>query len=542
MPLMSTRFPAVAYFVLISCLFVAGCGGASSPGVGSAQAVSPKINIKWATRGGRQVNASAAALSTRVILRNAGTENEDFVWVINRDDLPTGYSKDYVSAVRARAGKWSLKVEMFPDRHAYGPTIAEGAYACELGADGSLLNNQGGNLVVDIASSIKSITITPNQEVTEGQLRTLDFGAFGEFGQMVPISAGALLFSQVSGANKVAVQPDGVIRGLLAGKSVLTATMDGLSTGQVPVLCKPNPSNYAKRFDISPFDAVATGDGNTLFVSDRTSNVIKRIDVATGAASAFKTMTYTPGALAMSANGQYLYVGSYLDQYVSRVNVATKAIDYVINLGPGLFFDHYACRDIAVNPSDPDLIAVILSGGNVTNSTFGVRLYNRTAKLPNEYGNRASALTYDSTGASLYGCDGESSDFALFKATVSSQGLSDFVEKQNVFTNFTQLMFLDGELYATSGQYLNATTLELAHSLRPSSGFPYIFPDKVANRYLTVSYPFVDLQVLSTQKLVSRLELDYHPSGINAIVLGGGRFAVWSFDRLYVISKMPEYL
>ena len=67
-----------------------------------------------------------------------------------------------------------------------------------------------------------------------------------------------------------------------------------------------------------------------------------------------------PVRLAVSSDGQYLYVGLDGQPAVQRVNLATRTVELTILLGSDSFFGPWYAEDIAVLPGEPQSIAVSL--------------------------------------------------------------------------------------------------------------------------------------------------------------------------------------
>jgi YVTN family beta-propeller protein len=86
-----------------------------------------------------------------------------------------------------------------------------------------------------------------------------------------------------------------------------------------------------------PWQVVASPDGKTVYVANPDSNSVSVISVASGAATAKVTSTLTvpgvPDTLALTPNGQQLWVGARIAAKVVVLNTADGSTVGSINLG-----------------------------------------------------------------------------------------------------------------------------------------------------------------------------------------------------------------
>src|SRR6185436_8210560 len=135
-------------------------------------------------------------------------------------------------------------------------------------------------------------------------------------------------------------------------------------------------------------------------------NAVTEIDPATGALGASVFVGSEPSKIALSDDGQALYVGLNGSASVRRVDLATHTAGTQFRLG----FDQFSGipfmpGDLAVVPGDPNAVAVAKLNTSSTPGA-GVAVYDNGVSRPNvatNPGDESTYLAFGATAATLYG-------------------------------------------------------------------------------------------------------------------------------------------
>jgi YVTN family beta-propeller protein len=194
-----------------------------------------------------------------------------------------------------------------------------------------------------------------------------------------------------------------------------------------------------------------------------------------------------PHRLALSQDGAYLYVGADGSNAVQRINLGSKTVEAMIDLGVGgSFSSPLVAGDIQVMPGSPKTFAIARNAPFVSPSAVDVAIYDDTTMRPNT--SAASRQTIDyvafgDSGSTLYGMDSEISDFAFVRMTVDANGVTvqDSTYALLGWGYFAQMTYSAGLIYSTSGGVANPATLTrlgtfptgAAESILVDGGVPY---------------------------------------------------------------------
>jgi len=527
---------------LALCLLGAtlGCGG--SGGGGStvpppASTAFPKLTIEWGTRS-KATNVGSSALSVRATLRNAGENNEDFVWVINRDDQTAGFRRTYTSAVAARTVPSSLKLEVFTLRNAAGQSIGEGTASTKLDSNGEFKDAENRPLpAIAITGRVASVYIQPNQSLREVTSKTVTVSALTATGEIVPVSEGSITFNQSTGQDKYSITPLGLGTGTNPGFATITASCDGFTSPPETLSILPWHAKYMRNISATSSYINASKDRKTVYYTRQGSNVVSKLDADTALTSDIETLPFSPGPI--SPSGNFLIVGARNPYRVSKFDLDTKTILYDFAPIPGADGVH----QIAISPVNNNLVAVApRRNGNPSN--FTLQLYRSGVFVGSGIPGNWTDFKFSDDGTHLFAFDGESFPYSIVKFQVTSTGLlevrrarvSDFNRKRPFTLYNGEIRFLTGEIYRQD-------TLAYLHAVpvANSSQQTVLFDDEFS-RYLAFNLSS-QLNLIRqsdnvTTSLVTTPDGDY----TNGIALGRGRYVITSGGTLTFIWKMPEFL
>ncbi len=215
-------------------------------------------------------------------------------------------------------------------------------------------------------------------------------------------------------------------------------------------------------------------------------NAVTEIDPATGTLGASVFVGSEPNNIAISDDGQALYVGLDGAASIRRVDVTTHTAGTQFRLG----FDQFSGipfmpGDLAVVPGDPNAVAVAKLNTSSTPGA-GIAVYDNGVARPNVATNPADNATYlafGATAATLYGSQqfgGGLKKMSVDAGGVTSAGVTSF-------TFAGKIQFDGGRLYSERGQVYNPTTDALAGTFTNVGSGPFVVDAAVGRAYFIVN-------------------------------------------------------
>jgi|GEM_PF-6002716 len=452
-----------------------GCGG--SGGGGSTRVddgtTTPAIDLYWAARS-QAVNAPAAALSAVITFQQARPDGSDLSFTVNREVPRTDHVSTHVAPSPAKVGAVNLRVEFHAQAGGNGPIIGVATSGALLRADGTLGDAAGGALgTVFSAGVVKSIEVAPNQTLDLGARQFLNGVARDAQGNVVAVTPGSFSFRPPFAFRSVRLNEDGSLTGLVPGPAEIEVTMDDMrATGTVTV-------RYAATGPIKSINIRASRlahdpiRGRIYALGDPTSpdraNHFVTIDASSGAVLSSVPIGSDPTVIAMSADRSAAYVGLKGSGTVRRVDLATGTAGPGISLGAHGNEGPYYAMDIAVSPTDPNLIAVVRYPRNASIGEHDVALYQNGVRVANTFamGTGPRRLAWGPAEDRLNGID---FDFGtpLYPMTVDANGIQLGQPITNAFSGDVGDIEFSGErIYSAGGQVIDAITYA------PEGTFPF---------------------------------------------------------------------
>ncbi|MBP8605655.1 MAG: PQQ-binding-like beta-propeller repeat protein [Phycisphaerae bacterium] len=196
--------------------------------------------------------------------------------------------------------------------------------------------------------------------------------------------------------------------------------------------------------------SAAAAYGNNLAVIDPVSGVIED-SVFVGS---------DPQKLAVSGDGEYIYIGLNGAGSVSRFHIPSKTVE-TFSLGTGSDATTYA-EDIAVQPGNSKVIAVSRYRKGVSPRNYGVAVYDNGIKRPQQISG-ANVIEFSDSPGVLYGYNNETTEFAVRTLIVNDYGVSTAAAKSGLISGFgVDMEYADGFLYSTNGGVVNTQLMQLA--------------------------------------------------------------------------------
>lgn len=255
-----------------------------------------------------------------------------------------------------------------------------------------------------------------------------------------------------------------------------------------------------------------------------------------------------PNKLALSDNGQYLYVGLDGAGAVRRVDLINGTAGLQWPLGTSGCGRH-SVEDMVVLAGDANAVAVSRRNAGCSPRHEGVAVYDdgvmRTETTPGHTG--SNVIERSSVDDVLYGYNNETSEFGFRVMTISEDGITTTQTIAGLIGGYgTDIRHADGRVYATTGEVVDVDTLTSAGSF-PAQGL--MVPDPVAGRVYFIEFnnaplfrafemetflPLYDIEVPAIAQ-----DMGY---GRAFIALGGDQFAfVKDNGEIYLLELFEGY-
>lgn len=236
------------------------------------------------------------------------------------------------------------------------------------------------------------------------------------------------------------------------------------------------------------YAAVKAGAGN--------AGSVVPIDPLTGTLGTAIPVGIEPTKLAISNDGQYLYVGCDGTQNVQlpavqRINLtlATPAVDLTVALGTSQFNGPNYPEDIAVLPGNAQAFAVSLRNQGFSPRHEGVAIYDgavrRTNVTPNHTG--SNVIEFSASADTLYGYNNETTEYGFRRMAVGASGVT-VLDVQGSFPNppgaliegSADIRFNAGRIYTTTGRVIDPVNRSILGTFVLPAGASAVAPDTAA--------------------------------------------------------------
>jgi uncharacterized repeat protein (TIGR01451 family) len=199
-------------------------------------------------------------------------------------------------------------------------------------------------------------------------------------------------------------------------------------------------------------------------------NSIATLDPRTGAIGPFLFVGGGPGQMALSDNGQYLYV--YLEDVrrVRRWDLHARTLSEPFSLGEHPFRGPRAAFDLAAVPGEPEAVAVAMTG----DLDPQVAVFDNGAQRPNVVSG-GPRIAFGGSASRLY-----SAAEGLVRVAVDAAGVS-FVDISSSLPSLGDIEYAGGRLYDTSGRIIDPEAPALLGTFAVDPAVNAVEPD-AANR------------------------------------------------------------
>lgn len=281
-----------------------------------------------------------------------------------------------------------------------------------------------------------------------------------------------------------------------------------------------------------------------------TGNSIRAIDPVTGDVGAPIFIGSEPGKLALSDNGQYLYVALDGAAAVRRLDLVPRTAGPQFPLGSDSFFGPYYVEDMEVLPGQPQSVAISRKNLGISPRHAGVAIYDNGVPRPKatERHTGSNVIELSASPSRLYGYNNETTEFGFRRMAVDASGVTVADVTPSLITGFgVDIRFDRGLVFTTSGRVIDPEARTLLGTFS-GIGFPaLVAPDVAAGRvfYLTGDGPTRKLQIFDPRTFLSIGSMDI--TGVNGTAsslirwgqersdAGGGLAFRTSSDQLFLI-------
>lgn len=308
--------------------------------------------------------------------------------------------------------------------------------------------------VVDGQGAGIRVQVTPTSLTTQPTLtKPLQATAFDQLN--TPIS-GVVFTWKSTNPGIAQVAQDGTVTGIAPGTANVTAAAFGLTSNAVQITV-----NDIRILSLATNDIIYDKSRQKIYASipstaTSTPNSITIIDPVTGNIGASLTVGSEPTRLAISDDGQFLYVGLDGEGAVRRVILSTFTADIKFSLGTA----QVGCGvnrafDLEVLPETPQSVAISITP-TLCSPAFKVAIYDNGVQRSNttDVFTRISVITFSQSPSTLYGYNVDST--RIVTMAIDALGVSI----ANTTTALIpccpgEIEFDTGRIYVSDGQVID---------------------------------------------------------------------------------------
>ncbi len=232
-------------------------------------------------------------------------------------------------------------------------------------------------------------------------------------------------------------------------------------------------------------------------------NRIVPIDVPTGTIGSPIYVGSEPNRLAISDDGQYLYVGLDGAAAVRRVDLVSQTAGLQFSLGSSDICGNLLAEDMVVLQGNPDAVAVSRRNSGCSPRHEGVAIYDNGVARPTTTPGHTGSNVIEPSGSPsiLYGYNNETTEFGFRVMSVTVSGVTVTSVKSGLISGFgTDIRFDSGLIYATTGAVIDPSTLTLVGTYAASGP---VCPDSDAGKvYFLSGYGAIQLKIFDQSTFV----------------------------------------
>jgi sugar lactone lactonase YvrE len=270
----------------------------------------------------------------------------------------------------------------------------------------------------------------------------------------------------------------------------LLAPLAFASPATTAVAAAAAATDFVRQIPLTTNDIVYNPTTKMLYASVPSSggskgNSITAINPATGDIGTSVFVGSEPNRLALSDDGQTMYVSLDGASAIRRFNTATQTPGDQFYLGSDSFSQPYSLNDFAVAPGNPNLLAVARYYRGLSPPEAGVAIFDngvQRSKTGPSHIEGSDFLAFSASASKLYG---GGYNYGLRTMTIDSLGVT--VDGKTSFSVGARIKFDNGLVYSSSGQVINPDTGTLLGTFSNAASYAFVPDSSVGRAYYLVS-------------------------------------------------------
>lgn len=217
------------------------------------------------------------------------------------------------------------------------------------------------------------------------------------------------------------------------------------------------------------------------------SNLVVAIDPSTATVTASVNAGNYPYKLALSRDGETLYVA--INAAVQQISLPSMTLGQRIDLGSDEFFGPLRVEDIAVSPADSGIIAISLMCWDLTPRHRGVVIYDNGVRRPTATSGLtgSNVIEFADDPTLLYGYDNETTDYGFRRMRVTSEGVSVVDVTYNLIQRSgADIIYANGLIFSSSGRVINPEMLQVLRRKDEPNGGKVMAMDVAGHRFFAI--------------------------------------------------------
>jgi len=254
-----------------------------------------------------------------------------------------------------------------------------------------------------------------------------------------------------------------------------------------------------------------------------------------------------PNEIAMSDNGEFLYIGFDSSPIVKRFNINQQTITQQTFLGT-----HYTggqqlfAEDIEVMPGYPNTIAVARKRLTTSPRHGGVVIIEDGIRLPNEVnGHTGSNKIEFKNSEMLIGYNNETTGFRIYELGISSEGVTAITQHDGVLTGFgVDILLRNNRLYSTNGRAIDLDPMPFQIGMYNGVNGPVYYNSSLNRICFASSTSFgttVNFTVYNAETflLVEEYTISNTDGQVRSITgCGEGCYAFNTADKIFILKSI----
>ena len=271
-------------------------------------------------------------------------------------------------------------------------------------------------------------------------------------------------------------------------------------------------------------------------------NSVVILDPFTQAVGPFVPIGSEPGDLARSDDGQYLYVGLNGSAAVRRFIIATRTAELQFSLGTGTFGPN-GPEDIAVQPGNPNVVAVSLRRPGVSPRHGGVAIFDNGVRRPTVTPEHtgSNVIEWSAVPGTLYGFNNETTEFGFRRMLVNASGVQTVNTFSTAIVGFNvDIAFHQGVVYATNGAAIDPETGASLGSYPGVFFASAVAADALQDRVYFLSNNEIQVYRLSNFTFLETITVPGVVGTSRSLIRWGGSGLAFRTDsQVFLISEEP---